>query len=188
LPYVYVFRGGVMMKLLVVAWVVAIALVNTASAAESPYQTAGKWDCSAPCTITYSIDSSYPARSAALVREVYRDISVAPELEFVEGNGNAKVKWETCESTRTGLCGFWTRFTFVNGNRPFATFRKVEVVIDTTSWDQLADLKSYMCHEALHTVGFAHAPRYLPSCFNGTSPTYQPGVEDFTLITMMYGG
>lgn len=166
---------------LAVAW-----FASSAGAAESPYQTVGKWDCAAPCTITYSIDASYPARSAALVREVYRDISVAPELEFVEAN-RGKVRWETCESTRTGLCGFWTRFTFVNGHREFATLRTVEVVIDTTSWDQLVDLKSYLCHEALHTVGFQHAPRYLPSCFNGTSPTWQPGQEDYELITMMYG-
>jgi hypothetical protein len=176
-----------MRRLLVVALFLLFAM--PAAAAESPYQTSGKWDCTAPCTITYSIDAAYPARSAALVREVYRDISVAPELEFVEGNGNAKVKWETCETTRTGLCGFWTRFTFAKGQgNDFAAFRKVEVVIDTTTWDQLADLKGYLCHEALHTVGFAHAPRLLPSCFNGTSPTYQPGVEDFTLITMTYGG
>jgi hypothetical protein len=175
-----------MRRLLVVALFLLFAM--PAAAAESPYQTNGLWDCGSPCTITYSIDAAYPARSAALVREVYRDISVAPEIEFVEGNGNAKVKWETCETTRTGLCGFWTRYTFNKGQGgDFASFRKIEVVIDTTTWDQLADLKSYMCHEALHTVGFEHAPRYLPSCFNGTSPTWQPGVEDYTLIQMTYG-
>jgi hypothetical protein len=164
----------------------ALFFAAATTAAESPYQWHAKWNCTAPCTITYSIDSSYPARSAALVRDVYADISAAPELEFVEGNGNAKVRWETCESSRSGLCGFWTIFDFVRGNRDFATLRRVEVVIDTASWDQLADLKSYVCHEALHTVGFAHAPRYQPSCFNGTSPTYQPGVEDYELISMMY--
>ena len=175
------------MKWLVTLFITVLVFAVPAAAAESPYQTNGKWDCNAPCTITFSVDASYPARSAALVREVYRDISVAPEIEFVEAK-NGKVKWETCESTRTGLCGFWTRYTFAKGQgNGFASFRSVEVVIDTTSWDQLADLKSYMCHEALHTVGFAHAPRYLPSCFNGTSPTWQPGQEDYELITMMYG-
>ena len=167
--------------------IIALSCVGVAGAQESPYETVAKWNCSAPCTITYSIDDSYPARSAALVREVYRDISIAPEIEFVETKGGPKVKWETCESTRTGLCGFWARFTFVKGNRDFATIKGVEVVIDTTTWNELVDLKSYICHEALHTVGFAHAPRYFPSCFNGTSPTYQPGQEDYELITMMYG-
>ena len=174
--------------LTVTAALIISAFAASAGAAESPYQTNGKWNCTAPCTITYSIDASYPARSAALVREIYRDISVASELEFVEAK-NGKINWETCETTRTGLCGFWTRYTFGKGQGAgFATIRSVEVVIDTTSWDQLVDLKSYMCHEALHSVGFAHAPRYFPSCFNGTSPTYQPGQEDFELITLMYGG
>ena len=177
-------RGAVLALLTILAAVLATA----AGAVETPYQTVGRWDCTAPCTITYSIDATYPARSAALVRETYAAISAAPELEFVEAR-NGKVNWETCETTRTNLCGFWTTFTFGKGQgKGFASFRSIEVVIDTTSWDQLVDLKSYICHEALHTVGFQHAPRYLPSCFNGTSPTYEPGVEDFTLISMMYGG
>jgi hypothetical protein len=172
------------MRRLIVAAVAALVFSGTAVASDSPYETLGKWGCASPCKVTYSIDPSYPARSAQLVRETYAAISRAPEIDFVETN-NGKVKWETCESTRTGLCGFWTRF---DRNSRTGNFRSIEVVIDTTSWDQLADLKSYICHEALHTVGFAHAPRYLPSCFNGTSPTFEPGQEDYELITMMYGG
>lgn len=159
--------------------------------AESPYQWHAKWDCKAPCTITYSIDPSFPARSAEIIREIYRDISVAPEVEFVERpNGTANVRWHTCESSRdrelAGVCGFWTHIAVAGGQRAFATIKYVETKIDSTSWDQLVDLKSYLCHEALHTLGFKHAPRYLPSCFNGTSPTYQPGQEDFELISIMY--
>ncbi len=162
----------------------------SAAAEQSPYSWFAKWVCTAPCTVTYSIDSSYPARSAQLVRETMADISAAPEIDFVEGNGNAKVKWETCESAHQKACGFLTYPSTGNnpdypGNDKLA-LRSATVVIDTTSWDQLIDLKGYLCHEALHTVGFAHAPRYEPSCFNGTSPTYQPGVEDYTLISMMY--
>lgn len=173
------------MRLLLIATAFLIFAVP-ASAGDSPYETVAKWDCSSPCTITYSIDSAYPERSASLVREVYRDISQASEIEFVEVK-NGKVRWETCETTRSNLCGFWTRFTLAKGQgRDFATLRSVEVIIDTTTWDQLSDLKRYLCHEALHTVGFEHAPRNLPSCFNGTS--WEPGVEDYTLISMMYGG
>ena len=171
--------------LALIVGVLAFVLAVPASALETPYQKNTQWDCAAPCTITYSINAAYPARSAQLVRAVYAAISRAPELEFVEAR-KGKVKWETCETTRTGLCGFWTRYTFGKGRRDLGTLRAAEVVIDTTSWDQLVDLKSYLCHEALHTVGFKHAPRYQPSCFNGTSPTYDPGQEDWELITLMY--
>lgn len=163
----------------------------TTVASESPYQWVAKWDCVAPCVITYSIDPSFPARSAGLVREVMADISATPEIDFVElANGKANVRWHTCESSTdrelAGVCGFWTHIAIANGRREFATIKYVELKIDTTSWDQLVDLKSYLCHEGLHTLGFKHAPRYLPSCFNGTSPSWQPGVEDFELISIMY--
>jgi hypothetical protein len=174
------------MKYLFAAVVAALLFAVSAVAAESPYQTISRWDCSAPCKLTYSIDASFPARSAAIVREIYQDLDAAPELEFVEVR-NGKINWETCESSTerelAGVCGFWTHIEV--GRRGI---RYVDTKIDTTSWDQLVNLKSYLCHEALHTVGFAHAPRYLPSCFNGSSPTYQPGQEDYELITIMYGG
>lgn len=177
-----------MIKFLAVI-VVALTCVGVAGAQESPYQWHAKWNCTAPCTLTYSIDSSFPARSAAIVREIYADIGAAPELEFVEVQ-NGKINWETCESSRdrelAGVCGFWTHIATANGRNEFATIKYVETKIDTTSWDQLVDLKSYLCHEALHTIGFQHAPRYLPSCFDGTSPTYQPGQEDYELISIMY--
>ena len=173
-----------MRRALVLVAALAAVFTPAVGAADTPYQMLAQWSCHTPCTVTYSIDSSYPARSAQLVRETYAAINRAPELEFVERR-NAKVNWETCETTTTGLCGFWTRLE--NGHSGKG-LRYVEVVIDTATWDQLADLKSYICHEALHTVGFAHAPRYLPSCFNGTSPTLEPGQEDYELIAMVYGG
>ncbi len=168
-----------------------LVFVAGAAAADTPYVWLAKWDCAAPCTITYTIDPSFPARTAGLIREVYTDISVAPEVEMVESR-NGQVGWETCESSRerelANACGFWTYMQTANGRREFATLKHVEVKFDAATWDGLVGLKRYVCHEALHSLGFGHAPRYLPSCFAGDNLIYEPGQEDYELIRLMYGG
>ena len=163
-----------------VRWVVGAALAAFFMAAIPASAGPDYWGChqrqaDGQCIVTVSIGNNFAAVDQQVIREVFADFSLSPNIEAVEvQGGNADVVMVR------GNDGFWTDLQT----------RKVHI---DRAWsyanyccDSHDGMRGIYCHELMHGIANARDTdvRTQPSCFNGTSPYL--GVEDFAQIALTY--